>query len=119
MPHITYDMVRDDFPAIIERKGENFIYSPPADSAGTCQYVSQGKPSCLIGHYLIEKGVPASAFATINNLEVEDLFQGGYLDDYDVTADPEAIHAMGRLQHFQDHTHSWGGAYNAVFDTFE
>ena len=119
MPHITYDMVREDMPKVIATEGENFIYKTPPESNGVCQYVSQGKGSCLIGRYLIRMGVPVAAFVSINNLEVEDVFQGGYLDGYNITADPEAIKAMADIQFLQDHTHSWGGAYNAVFDTFE
>lgn len=114
--HITYAMVRDDMPRIIATKGENFTYSPPEGSDGTCQYIWNGKPDCLIGCYLVDLGIPIEAFESDQVKEISDLVLDGTLIKYGYTVEPEAAHAMSKLQWLQDLAYSWGDAYTSTFE---
>lgn len=116
--HITYAMVRDDLPAIIATKGEDFKYETPP--GGTCLYVEHGAPSCLIGHYLIDLGFPSEAFMSLEGNGVESLFHEDNFKEimasHGFTADPEAVYAMGKVQDLQDNEYYWGDAYSRVFE---
>lgn len=117
--HITYSMVRDDLPAIIATKGEDFKYVFPP--GGTCLYVENGAPSCLIGHYLIDLGFPMDAFQAVEGNGIESLFHEEnfkeIMTSHGFTAEPDAIMALSRLQGIQDNGYSWGYAYNLTFDS--
>lgn len=113
--HITYEMVRDDLPAIIATRGEDFVYTTHPAAGGTCMYVYKNKPDCLIGCYLADLGVPLEAFADVESKGIDDILNEGHLDTY-VTADHEAIHAMARIQQLQDDSYSWGDSYASTFE---
>lgn len=116
--HITYSMVRDGLSAIIAEKGEDFQYVVPR--GGTCLYVENDCPSCLIGHYLIELGFPMEAFTALEGNGVESLFHDENLKEimasHGFTAEPEAVYAMGKVQDLQDNEYYWGDAYSRVFE---
>lgn len=116
--HITYAMVRDGLPAIIAKKGEDFQYVVPR--GGTCLYVEEGAPSCLIGHYLIDLGFPMDAFKALEGNGAESLFHEENLKEimasHGFTAEPEAVYAMGKVQDLQDNEYYWGDAYSRVFE---
>lgn len=114
--HITYAMVRDEMPRIIETRGENFIYDPPKGTNSTCQYVWEGKPDCLIGCFLVDLGVPLEAFESDQVKEISDLVLDGTLERYGCNVEPEAMHAMAKIQWLQDLGYPWGYAYNNAFE---
>lgn len=114
--HIEYFNVAEDMPGIIEKRGRDFVYEAPPGSGGVCQYVWKGAPSCMIGVYLVDLGLPLEAFQSVSAMDVHDLFADGRLDEWDFTAAPEAIRAMGQLQQLQDDGYAWGDAYDRTFD---
>lgn len=114
--HITYAMVRDEIPAIIETRGENFVYENHPGSGGTCMYAWEGKPDCLIGCYLTDLGFPIEAFAEFEGKSIDDVFSDEFPKKNNFTAEPEAIMAMAKLQHLQDNGYSWGDAYAGTFE---
>lgn len=116
--HITYSMVQEDMPGIIDfHGGREFTYTTLPGMGGTCQYVWKGKPSCLIGCYLVDLGLPMEAFKDVEGKGVDTLFFDGHLEKYGFTADTEAVYAMNKLQNFQDDSYSWGDAYDYTFDS--
>lgn len=117
--HITYEDVKNEIPRIIATRGESFVYTTHRDADGTCMYVYKGKPDCLIGCYLADKGLPLEAFANAESKSIDDVFDEGHFEDYGFSADYDAIQAMVTLQLFQDDSYSWGEAYAGTFDRFE
>lgn len=110
-------MVQEDLPAIIAQRGADFQYEVHSGSGGTCMYVWDGQPDCLIGCYLADLGLPLEAFAAFEGSSIDMAFDGGYLKDYGFTAEYEALNAMERIQSLQDNEYTWGDAYNRVFDS--
>lgn len=114
--HITYSMVRDDIPLIIDTRGRDYVYEVPRGAGGTCQYMWDGAPSCLIGTYLVDLGLPPEAFAEVEGKGIDDIVLQGHLSDYGFTVEPEALLAMGKIQDLQDNSYSWGDAYDYTFE---
>ena len=115
--HITYAMVRDGMPRVIETKGDQFVYNPPRNAGGTCQYIWDGEPDCLIACYLVDLGVPIEAFDTGEDvMGIDELISKGHLEEFGVTVEPEAMHAMSRIQSLQDDQYPWGDAYRMTFE---
>lgn len=114
--HITWAMVRDELPTTIATRGEDFQYSPPEGSMGTCQYIWDGKPDCLFGCYLVDLGVPVEAFAALEGKGIDEIFMDDRLKEYGFTAEPEALMAMGQVQTLQDEQYTWGDSYYRVFE---
>lgn len=115
--HITREMVRQDMPRIIAQKGEDFQYETHPGSGGTCTYVWDGEPDCLLARYLVDLGLPLEALTPHEGTSVDDLFFRGYMERYGFSADPEALHVMERLQYFQDNEFTWGDAYERTFNS--
>jgi hypothetical protein len=115
MINITFDMVEESIPAIIAQEGPDFVYEAPIE--GSCVYVHQGKPSCLIGRYLIDMGVPVEAFDGYQTSDIDTLFSRNFFENYGITATDEAVQIMRTLQYNQDNDLSWGDTYNKSFDT--
>lgn len=113
---ITYANVKNELPNIIDEEGDEFVYLPPFGSNGTCRYVHNGTGSCLIGRYLISKGVPIENFERHEGQDVSDAIDTGLLEGTGITVEPEAIMAMNAVQYHQDNTEEWGVAYSKVFE---
>lgn len=113
---ITYADVRDDMPRIIATRGDDFVYNPPRLANGTCQYVWDGEPDCLIACYLMDLGLPAEAFDTEQVKGIDDLILDGNLEEYGFTVEPSAMYALARLQNLQDDQYPWGDAYRMTFE---
>jgi hypothetical protein len=109
-------MVREGIPDIIQQEGSAFQYSPHSGSGGTCTYVWEGEPDCLIGRYLVDLGLPIEAFLGHEGKGVDDLFLDGHLKKYEFSAEPEAILAMKNIQDLQDNELTWGEAYENTFN---
>jgi hypothetical protein len=118
--HVEYDDVRTQLPGVIALKGEEFVYTPVQ---GQCVYVNdEGAPSCLIGYYLADLGVPTSVFdeldGSYNYLEIDTVISHGLLDEW-VTFSQDAIDALVEVQSGQDCFLSWGKSYSDVFEPTE
>lgn len=110
--HITYDMVREDLPRIIDIKGRDYTYMAPGGD--TCLYVYNDKPSCLIGHYLVDLGYPLDGF--VEGKDIQDFFLDGHAEKQGFTAEDDAVYAMLRVQQYQDEGFPWGTAYDNTFE---
>lgn len=120
MTHITYEDVVAELPAIIATRGEDFVYRihSDGDHHNTCTYIHNGEPDCIIGCYLVSRGVPVDAFEQHEGSGVDTLFGYGWLDEW-VTATPEAIALMGNIQDNQDMHYPWGEAYTKAVENIE
>ena len=115
--HITYDMVRDNLPSIIETRGRDFQYECHVGSNDTCRYEWNGEPDCLIGCFLVDLGFPIDAFAGMEGKGIDDFLAREILAERGFSVEPQALKAMADIQHYQDNELSWGTAYNNVFDS--
>lgn len=93
---------------------------------GVCQYVNQDgpelQPDCLIGHALVDLGVPMEKFlgdavigeveTWINACKISTLLPSGVLNVK--VEDPKVITAMSAAQRLQDDGGSWGEALKAA-----
>lgn len=68
MKTIDLDMLRTTVKAIVAETGEDFIYNPPMGTGGTCVYVWEGAPSCLLGRALSRLGVPMDTLMACDEL---------------------------------------------------
>jgi hypothetical protein len=114
--HITHEMVRIEMPAIIAQKGEEFVYAPPGGADGTCMYVWDDAPSCLIARYLVDKGVPVEAFDGFEGMDIDSALDGGILNGTGITVDDQAKLALTHLQWLQDDSTPWGLCYVNTFE---
>lgn len=64
MIELTYTTAVEILDGLVEEFGDDYVY--PRGENGKCDYVRDGKPSCIVGHVLAKVGVP------IERLEVAD-----------------------------------------------
>lgn len=63
---ITEDNVREHFTAILADKGAEYTYTTTG-RAGSCVYVDDNGPSCIIGQLLSRVGVPLDVIAHLDD----------------------------------------------------
>jgi len=116
--YIDWEDVRDEMPAVIAKYGGmDKIYEPIEISDGSfaCGYVDDEKsPSCLIGCYLVEKGIPIEDLSGSHTRflpfwELAEII----MDKIHFAGD--AGEALQEIQNYQDFGQSWGYAYDATF----
>lgn len=109
--HITREDVINELPGIIEQEGRDFVYEKPRGSL-YCVNVFEGKGSCLIGRYLISKGVPADFFLSTNSIStgIGQLSENPEFQHY-ITMDADAMELLTDIQINQDQGTRWGDAY--------
>lgn len=120
MTIITYDDVVAELPAIIATRGEDFVYALHSDSElpYTCTYIYNGEPDCLIGCYLVSKGVPVEAFGPYEGDGVDLLLANSVFSEW-VTATPEAVTLLVDIQDNQDEGIPWGAAYTKAVENLK
>jgi len=120
MTHITYEDVVAELPAIIATRGEDFVYSIHSDSEMpfTCTYIYNGEPDCLIGCYLVSKGVPIDVFAPYEGNGVDDLLAHPEFNKL-VTVTSEALKLLSDIQMNQDDYMTWGEAYTKAIENIK
>lgn len=112
MIDITLDSVREGLLALVRLEGEGFIYQK---SWGVCTYVREGRGDCIVGRFLIAKGVP------VDRLEAADAANHGngvaarsllrQLKEEGVVAyDELVLQVLDNVQHHQDIGYTWGFA---------
>lgn len=116
----------------LEEKGPDYVYER---IDGGCVYVSNGQPSCIVGHALAYAGVPIETISTfdeagkgdgpyswvdgssINDLAVHNEYayeevvqehEKTVLEANDIELDDEAITVFKVAQTNQDYLTSWG-----------
>lgn len=109
---ITRDDVVKELPDIIATRGEDFIYEVPSGAGGTCMYIWDDAPSCLIGCYLVSKGVPIDAFKRFEGSAIDDAYDKGCVP---IAIETDALSLLSRIQRYQDDSYSWGTSFiNAI-----
>lgn len=112
----------------VELKGEGYV--DPGSTYGGCDYVTRGgAPLCIVGHALVELGVPTEALIKAPEIDclialpydsegeptgwpgrIKYLFDGAVLEVEDVEFTPEAVRAFEAAQLAQDGGETWGTA---------
>lgn len=109
---ITADVVRDGLTAIVEEVGGDFIYTPVPKSDdpedGTkCVYVHNGAPSCIVGRFLANLGVPIERLEDADSAHgdggepAEDLLYSLEREDL-LTLSENVVSALSAAQSAQD-----------------
>lgn len=115
------DEVKSKIAHIIEtahpEKGE-YVYVHPANW-GWCAYADLGKPSCILGHLLVQLGVPVEIMdASIEGAPMTDGIILKHWDrlaqDYNLHFTPAAREFLYIIQAEQDDQVSWGEAFKAA-----
>lgn len=114
----TYSDVVSRIKGIIDIEGEGFVYQVDSSPSGLgCYYARNGKPDCIVGHLLVELGVPVK--------ELEDHSSdpsgphnfshgpiGSHFDaliqEFGIQFDERAAVYLMTLQNRQDKQYSWG-----------
>ena len=109
----TVEDVLREMRAVVKEYGEDYVYKFPSGTEwhGQCVYVSDDKPSCLIGHVVMrlapdkiedlkwaDKGYGGTAADQLLNFLGEDFWT------------PEAGDVATAAQEYQDEGHPWGAA---------
>lgn len=121
MIRITEDDVRTHLSAIVQEAGPDYVYERVQLESGetVCQYVDNGAPSCLVGHFLHRMGVP------IESLSLGDTRLGeAALDLLERLAEHQEIEgvtlkvsrALQVAQSTQDEGMSWGQALDEALE---
>jgi len=121
MPEYTLEEVQPRIATIVDAKGPDFIYQKRSTSGGPalgCFYAHEGKPDCIVGHLLVELGVPVEVLDPTSGKSVNDLaslrvseieYQLKRL--YNITFTWDAMSFLDDLQYRQDMGQPWGEAY--------
>lgn len=90
--------------AVVNKMGADYVY--PERELG-CQYVRDGQPSCIVGHVLVEAGVPVDEIGKHEG-------RSAWAMAPDVTPwgdkGTPVIEALDAAQHAQDTGSTWGEA---------
>lgn len=115
MIELSNQDVIDGLEALVDEKGEEFVYVKNDDDGGpTCRYVRNGEPDCMIGQFLAKAGVPLERLVqadggVIAKTLLEDLRAEGVVSITD-----KGINALQAAQGRQDRGYPWGVALNAA-----
>lgn len=117
--NITPSVVVEGLQALVDAKGEDFVYSPIVDDDGVgtkCVYVLNGAPSCIVGHFLANLGVPVERLAVADTAAygaglpagtlLENLRNEGVVS----YVAPRVWEALSEAQYTQDSGRTWGAA---------
>lgn len=102
---ITRTAVLKSLAKVVREKGADYRY---LDDHEACTYTEGGKPSCLVGHVLIDLGVPTQRLVAMNTSRFRSLVAHGRLRGFEI--DPVAIEILNDAQIFQDSGSTWGEA---------
>lgn len=111
---ITVASAHEGLKALVEEYGEEFVYqrNTDPDAGPACAYVRGGEPSCLVGKFLANVGVP------LERLERADYFGGdsarellaSLCDEGALQYEPRAGWMLSAAQNVQDSGCTWGEA---------
>jgi hypothetical protein len=111
MIELTHSLIDTYLDEAVAEFGEDYVYS--RGGSGSCNYVRNGAPSCLVGQVLAKAGVPLERLKRAdeghfdNGVPADDLLvelrQEGVL-----TCDSEVVSLLSEVQWRQDEGTSWG-----------
>lgn len=119
--NITPSVVVEGLQALVAKEGEEFVYSPvPDEDHGTkCVYVLDDRPSCIVGQFLANLGVPVERLKQADTASygagipattlLIDLRAEGVIT-FDNT-DGRILSALNGAQYNQDIGKAWGYAF--------
>ncbi len=106
MTHISAGQVMLDLYDIVSEFGEGYKYPQEVlDTHGSCVYVVDGKPSCIVGQVLAKHNLLDTQVAEINSNASQLRYEG-------FTA--EAARVLAVAQSVQDQGGTWGMAVTAA-----
>lgn len=128
MIELTDTQVIEGLQALVDEKGEGFVYEQKPEYEGSsstqCVYVYQGKADCMVGQFLVKAGVPLERLAEADNSHygqgVPALELVSQLQDEGVLSMSEtAQEALGYAQGHQDIGETWGYALRGAKERFD
>jgi hypothetical protein len=123
MIEITFDSAIDGLKALVEEQGEDFIY-PRAERDGSCVYVHEGKPDCIVGRFLAAQGVPLERLVKADTEGSGPGLAAGILlgrlsDEGTVYSGDGVKNLLDSIQYRQDRGEPWGAALAAVTEYYQ
>lgn len=100
---------------VVEREGRDYVYESPA---GSCQYVHNDEPGCLIGAALYEMGIPLNVLREFEGKNAEALLVALMARRHIVVSEVE-IAAANAAQQMQDDHQTWGAALDVYEASLE
>jgi hypothetical protein len=119
---LSYEQVRDGVRDAINAhpEGVDYVYELPDLESGVCLYVNEGKPSCIVGHYLINiLGVAKHAVRAHEGVNASTLAEALHSEGVMPAMDYWAATFLDVLQREQDSGATWGEAYEYASDHAE
>lgn len=122
MINITPQDVLTQLRGIVAEYGEEYVYEHKPLyplSSPTCNYVDGEGGDCIVGHYLLRKGVPIERLVQADNagggtgLSASDLL-ARLIAEGVVVADVASIDMLAEAQYVQDSRKTWGKALAAA-----
>jgi len=112
MKTINLENVMELLEAAVEKKGREYVDPDSLNPIGPpCQYVKGGAPSCIVGHVLVEFGVPVAALESADG-GVAEIFDPMFSDAEELRELVEltlpAQRVLTAAQDAQDRGGSWG-----------
>lgn len=114
---MKYDVhyLETTFKRIVDESPE-YVYRQPGPDA--CVYAYEGKPSCVVGHWLAAEGIPLPDWGSaLNSLESDSSEFLKFLGSHGVELDYDGVWFMSRMQEMQDRGIPWGRAYQKAMDS--
>lgn len=117
MIEITRHSAIQGLSALVEEKGEGFVYTQHTGREGTkqCRYVHNGAADCMIGQFLAAQGIPLERLAEADKIYawsgapaselIDSLINEGL-----VIASDGATNVLAAAQFAQDGGMTWGEA---------
>lgn len=103
-------LVTQAITAVVAEKGADYTYDLYADgNEGTCVYVKDGKPSCLVAQVMVRLGYDVETLAAIEGTTP---LSGRFREAFPGVTTPVA-EALSAAQWRQDDGYTWGEALAA------
>ena len=110
---IGREQVIRELTEIVEAKGSDFVYKRPTGRSG-CAYFFNGKPSCIVGHWMYRQGVH-KIIPHANYLR----FSRRLAREFGLILDRDAAEVLKVAQYWQDRGAAWGEALETAIEVSE
>lgn len=102
---------------VVREKGRDFVYGRPFNASYCVNVDTQGNPSCIMGHILIEWD-PSLADLLNRDGNRAAAFGELLLNRLDIDTSDRVLNAGLRMQRMQDQGRSWGESLSAGLKYF-
>lgn len=123
--HVTYQQILDGLQKAVDDRGPDYIYQNP-NRDGSCSYVHDTQPGCIVGYVLADLGVPLHKLemfdysastegnphrpATISTVVIADLAKEKVLTFDSPEEQKKISRKLRAVQQQQDRSRTWGEA---------